>query len=118
LEGPFKSPPPIRSPDRFGRHETLEAKGFSVCLVIFAKDVARMLNHETIQIAYSCKSGFVSTHPFVRALSTAPNPEPESIDDKYSCRKTCLQSKGFRRNGVVVQAALRLGCCLLGVYSG
>ena len=77
-----------------------------------------MLNHETIQIAYSCKSGFVSAHSFVRALSTAPSPKPESIDDKYYFRKTCLQSKGLRRNGVVVQAALRLGCCLLGVYSG
>lgn len=81
-----------------------------------SKEFARVLNHEAIHVAQSCKRGSLTAQPEVIGLPNNLPGELELVLEKPQYRYTTSQAKSLEREAFANQADLGLGPSLLQAY--
>ena len=81
-----------------------------------SKEFARVLNHEAIHVAQSCKGGSLTANSEVIGLQQNLPPELEFVLQKPQYRNTSLQAKSLEREAFANQADLDLGSSLVNAY--
>jgi hypothetical protein len=81
-----------------------------------SKEFARVLNHEAIHVAQSCKGGSLTAYPEVIGLPNNLPRELEFVLEKPQYRNTSLQAKSLEREAFANQADLEFGPSLLRTY--
>jgi hypothetical protein len=81
-----------------------------------SKEFARVLNHEAIHVAQSCKRGSITAYPELIGLPNNLPPALEFVLQKPQYRNTSLLAKGLEREAFANQADLDIGPSLLQTY--
>jgi len=85
-------------------------------LVMGSAEFARVLNHEAIHVAQSCKRGSLTAHPEVIGLPNNLPPALEFVLQKPQYRNMSLLAKSLEREAFANQPDLDLGPSLLHTY--
>ena len=81
-----------------------------------SEEFARVLNHEAIHVAQSCKRGSITAYSELIGLPNNLPPALEFVLQKPQYRNTSLQAKSLEREAFANQADLDLGPSLLQTY--
>ena len=81
-----------------------------------SKEFARVLNHEALHVAQSCKHGSPSANPELIGLSNNLSPSLELVLQNPPYRTIPLQAKRLEREAFAHQADLDLGPSLVQAY--
>ena len=81
-----------------------------------SKEFSRVLNHEAIHVAQSCKRGSLTANPEMIGLPSNLPRELEFVLEKPQYRNTSLQAKSLEREAFANQADLDLGPSLVEAY--
>ena len=81
-----------------------------------SREFARVLNHEAIHVAQSCKRGSITAYPELIGLPNDLPPALEFVLQKPQYRNTSLLAKSLEREAFANQADLDVGPSLVKTY--